>query len=71
MKYNEITELSDAQLTEKLDEVSTSYTRMKLSHSVSPMEKPSLLKENRKHIARLKTEQSARRNNNNPVAENK
>ncbi len=56
MKQEEIRELSTADLKERLDEEMMRYTKTKLHHAVSPIENVQKIKENRKTIARLKTE---------------
>ena len=49
-------ELSTAELKEKLDTERSMYQKMLLSHAVSPLENPSLIKATRRDIARMKTE---------------
>jgi len=62
MKKSVISELSNEELMERIAEERLKMTKMSLGHAVSPMESPILLRTNRKTIARLLTEQSARKN---------
>ena len=56
MKSAEIKELSIADLKEKIDELGSQLIKLKLAHSVTPLENPLQLRANRKVIARLQTE---------------
>ena len=56
MKMNEIKGLETKELAEKLETEVSKYNEMKLNHSVTPMENPSLIKAARRDIARIKTE---------------
>jgi large subunit ribosomal protein L29 len=56
MKHQVITDLSTADMVERLKEEQERLTKMKLSHSISPLENPQTIKEQRRTIARLKTE---------------
>ncbi|MCC7330978.1 MAG: 50S ribosomal protein L29 [Flavobacteriales bacterium] len=56
MKQIDIKDLSVDDLTEKLLEQKSTLSKLKLSHSVSPIENPSQLKFVRKTIARINTE---------------
>jgi large subunit ribosomal protein L29 len=60
MKQKEIIELTDKQLKEMLGDEKLGYTKMRLSHSISSHENPMKLKETKKKIARILTEQKAR-----------
>lgn len=64
MKIAEIRELSTKELLERLDAEVVSYDQKRINHSISPMENPSQLKEQRKTIARIKTELRQRELNN-------
>ena len=55
MKHQVITDLSTADMVERLKEEER-LTKMKLSHAISPLENPQTIKEQRRTIARLKTE---------------
>ena len=56
MKHPVITDLSTADMVERLKEEQERLTKMKLSHAISPLENPQTIKEQRRTIARLKTE---------------
>ena len=56
MKQVDIKDLSVDDLTEKLQEQKDSLSKMKLSHSVSPIENPMQIKQVRRTVARLNTE---------------
>ena len=60
MKSSEIRELSNQELLERIDNEKTNLVRMKLNHAISPLENPQKIKESRKTIARLITEQRKR-----------
>lgn len=56
MKTAEIRELSVADLKEKIEDMQEQQSKLVLAHSVSQLENPIQIKNNRKTIARLKTE---------------
>ncbi|MCQ2279416.1 MAG: 50S ribosomal protein L29 [Bacteroidales bacterium] len=56
MKHQVITDLSTPDMVERLKEEQERLTKMKLSHAISPLENPQSIKEQRRTIARLKTE---------------
>lgn len=56
MKHQVITDLSTPDMLERLKEEQERLTKMKLSHAISPLENPQSIKEQRRTIARLKTE---------------
>jgi len=60
MKASELKELTLEELTEKIQEESINYTKMKLTHAISPLESPAKIKEARREVARMKTELRAR-----------
>lgn len=60
MKLQEIRELSDKDLQERLDAEKLSLNQLVISHSITPLDNPSILKEKRKDIARIHTEIRAR-----------
>ena len=64
MKIAEIRELSTAELSERIDAEVAAYEQKVINHSISPMENPSQLKQQRKLIARMKTELRQRELNN-------
>ena len=55
MKTKELRDLTIAELRERVATESTAYDRMKMNHSVSPLDRPHTLTEKRKEVARLKT----------------
>ncbi len=63
MKMSELKELSTQELQEKLAAEKETLNRLKINHTVSPLENPSQLKAIRKNIARMNTELSLRGNN--------
>ena len=60
MKQSVIAELSTKELSERLDEETKQFTKLKMHHAVSSIENPNRIKEYRRTIARLKTEMRAR-----------
>lgn len=64
MKNSEIKELTKDELVEKINEETATLTKMKMNHSVSPLENPMQIRHTRRFIARLKTELSRRKLNN-------
>ncbi len=56
MKTSEIKELTTAEIQERLVAEKEQLTRMKLNHSISPLDNPLQIREARKTIARLATE---------------
>ena len=56
MKVKEIKELTDKEIQERIDAGKDELLRMKLSHSISPIDNPSQIKKVRKDIARFLTE---------------
>jgi large subunit ribosomal protein L29 len=56
MKYSEIKDLTTKELIEKLEDTQSLIVRMRLNHTISPLDNPNKLGETRKLIARLKTE---------------
>ena len=64
MKIAEIRELSTQELLERVDAEVAAYAQKRINHSISPMENPYQLKQQRKLIARMKTELRQRELNN-------
>lgn len=56
MKYSEIQALSLEELKERLQTETSSRQSLLFAHSISPLENPLRIKQNRKVIARLQTE---------------
>jgi large subunit ribosomal protein L29 len=60
MKQEDIKQLSTADLSDKIKEQKNSLAKLKLNHSVSPIESPATITDSRKTVARLQTELRAR-----------
>jgi large subunit ribosomal protein L29 len=56
MKQQVVAELSTPELKERLVEEQLQLNKLNLNHAISPIENPNKIKEQRKTIARLKTE---------------
>lgn len=62
MKIKEIRELTTEEIKERLAVEKANLNRLKINHSISPLDKPTDIKESRKTIARLLTELTSRLN---------
>ena len=60
MKTSEIRELSTSEIQERIDAEKAALLRMKLNHTISPLDNPMQIKFARKNIARLMTELAKR-----------
>jgi len=60
MKQEDIKQLSTADLSDRIKEQKNSLAKLKLNHSVSPIENPATITDSRKTVARLQTELRAR-----------
>jgi ribosomal protein L29 len=67
MKIKEIRELSIKELHERIDAETSSLNQNRINHSISPLDNPSVIKEQRRSIARLNTELRQRELNDNKV----
>ena len=56
MKIAEIREIATNELAERIETEVANYNLMVLNHAVSPMENTAQIKEQRRTIARMKTE---------------
>jgi large subunit ribosomal protein L29 len=56
MKSSEIKELSNKELTERIDSEEELLVRLKMNHAVSPLDNPMKIRVSRRNIARMKTE---------------
>ncbi|MCF6169370.1 MAG: 50S ribosomal protein L29 [Bacteroidales bacterium] len=56
MKQEVITELSTADIKDRLEEERKHLVKLRMNHAVSPLENPHQITENKKTIARLETE---------------
>ena len=63
MKISEIRELNNQEIQERLDAATEQLVRLKLNHTISPLDNPAQIKEVRRTIARLATEQRQRQIN--------
>ena len=61
MKQSEIKILTDDELVGKLQSLIKSQEDVKLTHVVSPIENPLVIRKNRRTIARMKTELAKRK----------
>lgn len=60
MKQSEIQQLSNEEIIAKLTSLKKEYADMKVSHGVSQLENPMVIRAARKTVARLATELSKR-----------
>ena len=61
MNQSEIKILTDDELVDKLQSLIKSQEDVKLTHVVSPIENPLVIRKNRRTIARMKTELAKRK----------
>ncbi|MDY3068692.1 MAG: 50S ribosomal protein L29 [Parabacteroides sp.] len=64
MKIAEIRELSTSELLERVNAEVTAYEMKLINHSITPSENPAQIKQQRRMIARMKTELRQRELNN-------
>ena len=64
MKIAEIRELSTKELVERIDAEVAAYDQKVINHSISPSENPAQIQQQRRMIARMKTELRQRELNN-------
>lgn len=55
MKSSEIRELTDKEILERIELEKTNLLKLRLNHSISPLDNPMKIKETRRNIARLQT----------------
>jgi large subunit ribosomal protein L29 len=55
MKAAEIRELTDKEILERIELEKTNLLKLRLNHSISPLDNPMKIKETRRNIARLQT----------------
>ena len=60
MKKEDIKELTSEELRLRLQEEKDSYAKMRMNHTISPIDNPMKMREIRKGIARINTELSMR-----------
>lgn len=63
MKASVVREMTTQEIREQLEEDKLSYSRMKMAHTISPLENPIDLRNKRKDIARLASELRSRQIN--------
>lgn len=56
MKYEEIKDLPTEEIKEKLSLERDNLTKMKINHTISPIENPKSMTASRKNVARMLTE---------------
>ena len=64
MKIAEIRELSTKELLERVDAEVAAYDQKVINHTISPTDNPALIKQQRRMIARMRTELRQRELNN-------
>ncbi|MEA3447666.1 MAG: 50S ribosomal protein L29 [Bacteroidota bacterium] len=60
MKNSEIKQLTTKEILEKIGDDKNTLNRLKMSHTVSPLENPNKITDVKRDIARLKTELRSR-----------
>ncbi|WP_418894361.1 50S ribosomal protein L29 [Limibacterium fermenti] len=60
-KNEEYKELSDKDLSDKLEAEVTELTQMRINHTITPLDNSGLLKQKRRSIARIHTELHVRK----------
>lgn len=60
MKASVVREMTTQEISEQLVELKLSYSKVKMGHTITPLENPMELKKIRKNIARLSTELRSR-----------
>ena len=64
IEINEIRQMSDKDLTERLVVEREALSKLRFNHSIAGLETPKILKTKNRDIARLLTEQNLRKNSN-------
>lgn len=67
MKASVVREMTTQEIKDKLAEEKLNYSKMKMGHTISPMENPMVLSSTRKDIARLSTELRSRKLNGEQI----
>jgi len=60
IRIDELKELSERDLREKLEAEKIALTQLRISHAITPLDNPCSIKHKRKEIARIYTELRAR-----------
>jgi len=69
VKQSEISELTDNELMERLDNEKDYLARLKLNHAISPLDNPNKIGVARRNVARLTTEVNSRNKKTQTVSE--
>ena len=69
MKTSEIRELNQQELLERIEAEQVNLTRLRMNHSVSPLDNPNQIIFTRRLVARLKTELRMREMNETQKSE--
>ncbi len=56
MKQSVIREMTDEELQERLEGETEALSKLRMNHTITPLENPMVLREKRRAIARIKTE---------------
>ena len=62
MKYTELVDLTSKELTERLENERDFLLRLRLNHTISPLDNPMKIREARHNIAKILTEINKRTN---------
>jgi large subunit ribosomal protein L29 len=65
MKNKDIISLTEQELIERVKEAQAALNKQTLNHTISPVENPSSIRDNRRTVARMLTELSKRKNSAN------
>ncbi len=65
MKNKDIISLTEQELLERVKEAQAALNKQTLNHTISPVENPSSIRNNRRTVARMLTELSKRKNSAN------
>jgi large subunit ribosomal protein L29 len=60
MKNKDIVSFSDVELNDKIKDEKEGLNKQTLNHAISPVENPSVIRLNRRNVARLLTEKTKR-----------
>lgn len=56
MKQSVIREMTDEELQERLEGETEALSKLRMNHTITPLENPMVLREKRRAVARIKTE---------------
>lgn len=65
MKNKDIISLTEQELQERVQEAKNALSKLTLNHTISPVENPAVIRQNRRTVARMLTELSKRKNSAN------